>query len=268
MNRIRRTVDARRAQGAGIFVPFVVLGDPDPATSLRLIDRLVVEGADMLELGLPFSDPPADGPVIQAADQRALAAGTTPPLAFEMLDEIQRRHDIPVGLLVYYNLVLQYGVEAFYDRCARAGVDGVLVADVPLEESRDIVSAARSAGIAPVFIGSTLSSDDRLAALAEVADGYLYAVARIGVTGGEEALDQRLAEAFARFHRAVDLPVIAGFGISTPAQVKQVLAAGADGAITGSALVRRIEANLERTEEMLEEVGELAGALSAAAHTP
>ncbi len=266
MNRIRRVIEARRAGGAGAFVPFVVLGDPDPETSLRLIDRLVDEGADMLELGLPFSDPPADGPVIQAADQRALAAGTTPPLAFELLDEIQRRHPIPVGLLVYYNLVLQFGEQRFYDRCARAGVDGVLVADVPLEESGGIVAAARGAGVAPVFIGSTLSSDERLAALAEVADGYLYAVARIGVTGSEQALDTRLADAFARFHRAVPLPVIAGFGISTPDQVTQVLAAGADGAITGSALVRLIEAHLGDTDTMLEGVGELAASLAAAAH--
>lgn len=266
MNRIGEMIGALHARGRGAFVPFVVLGDPDPEQCLRLVDRLVAEGADMLELGFPFSDPPADGPVIQAADQRALAAGTTPPLAFEMLAEIQQRHGIPVGLLIYYNLVLQYGVEAFYDRCAEVGVDGVLVADLPLEESAAPVAAARAAGVAPVFIGSSLSTDERLAALAEKADGFLYAVTRVGITGSEEDLDLRLADEFARFRRALDLPVIAGFGISTPADVDQVLAAGADGAISGSALVRRIAADLDRPDAMLEQVGSLARALGAAAH--
>jgi len=266
MNRIGQMIDALAAQSQGAFVPFVVLGDPDPEQCLRLMDRLVAEGADMLELGFPFSDPPADGPVIQAADQRALAAGMTPPLAFELLAEVQRRHAIPVGLLVYYNLVLQYGVEAFYDRCAEVGVDGVLVADLPLEESERAVAAAQQAGVAPVFIGSGLSSDERLAALSRVAEGYLYAVTRVGITGAEEALDTRLADEFARFRRAIDLPVLAGFGISTPEQVKHVLAAGADGAISGSALVRQIAANLDRPEGMLDRVGELAGSLAAAAH--
>lgn len=266
MNRIGEMVATLRSQGRGAFVPFLVLGDPDPGLSLRLVDRLVASGADMLELGFPFSDPPADGPVIQAADQRALAAGTTPPLAFEMIEEVQRRHSIPVGLLVYYNLVLQFGLEAFYSRCAEAGVDGVLVADLPLEESSAAVAAARSAGVAPVFIGSSLSSDDRLAGLAAVAEGYLYAVTRVGITGAEEALDARLADEFARYRRALDLPVLAGFGISTPADVVQVIAAGADGAISGSALVRRIAANLDQSEEMLRQVGDLATALGAAAH--
>ncbi len=266
MNRIRAMIDARRARGQGAFVPFVVLGDPDPETSLRLVDRLVASGADMLELGFPFSDPPADGPVIQAADQRALAAGTTPPLAFELLDEVRRRHGIPVGLLIYYNLVLQYGIDAFYERCAEVGVDGVLVADLPLEESAEAVAAARRARVAPVFIGSSLSSDARLRALAEVADGYLYAVTRVGITGSEDALDALLSREFTRLKAAMDLPVLAGFGISTPAQVSQVLAAGADGAISGSALVRRIAANLDRPAEMLEQVGALAADMSVAAH--
>ncbi len=266
MNRIGAMIEALRTRGQGAFVPFLVLGDPDPETSLALVDRLVDAGADMLELGFPFSDPPADGPVIQAADQRALAAGTTPPLAFELLARIQRRHDIPVGLLVYYNLVLQFGVEAFYARCAGTGVDGVLVADLPLEECGDAVAAARDAGVAPVFIGSALSTDARLAALAGVAQGYLYAVTRVGVTGAEEALDARLAHDLARFRRGVGLPVLAGFGISTPGDVAQVITAGADGAISGSALVRRVAAHLDDPETMLQQVGELAAALADAAH--
>ncbi len=264
MNRIGAMVERLRGRGEGAFVPFLVLGDPDVETSLRLVDRLVEAGADMLELGFAFSDPPADGPAIQAADDRALAAGMTPPMAFDMLDEIQRRHGIPVGLLVYYNLVLQYGVEAFYARCAETGVDGVLVADLPLEESAEAVAAARGAGVAPVFIGSGLSSDRRLAQVAEVAGGYLYAVARVGVTGSEEGLGGQLATEFARYRRAVGLPVIAGFGISTPDHVRQVLAAGADGAICGSALVRHVAENLDDPDAMLAALGGLAADLKAA----
>lgn len=264
MNRIPSMVERLRARGEGALVPFLVLGDPDAETSLRLADRLVESGADMLELGFPFSDPPADGPVIQAADHRALAAGMTPPGAFEILAEIQSRHGIPVGLLVYYNLVLQFGVEAFYARCAEVGVDGVLVADLPLEESGEAVAAARAAGVAPVFIGSSLSSDARLVDVARVAEGYLYAVARIGVTGSEEGLGGQLAAEFARYRRAVPLPVLAGFGISTPEHVRQVLAAGADGAICGSALVRHVAANLGDVDAMLHATGELVGSLKAA----
>jgi tryptophan synthase alpha chain len=263
-DRIAAMVQRLRERGERAFVPFVVLGDPDPDQSLQLVDALVEAGADMLELGFPFSDPPADGPVIQAADDRALAAGMTPPKAFELLAEIQRRHGIPVGLLIYYNLVLQYGVDAFYRRCAQVGVDGVLIADVPLEESAGCVAAARAHGVAPVFIGSTLSSDERLADIARVAGGYLYAVTRVGITGSEDELDAALAAELARFRRAVPLPILAGFGISTPAQVHQVLAAGADGAITGSALVRLIADHLDDPEAMLAAVTELATSLKAA----
>jgi len=263
-NRITAMLTRLGAGGEGAFVPFLVIGDPDYQQSLRLVDTLVEAGADMLELGFPFSDPPADGPVIQLSDQRALAAGMTPPRAFEFLAEVNRRHGIPVGLLIYYNLIMQYGVEAFYERCAQVGVDGVLVADVPLEESAALLPAARAAGVAPVFIGSSLTGEARLSALAEVAEGYLYAVTRVGVTGSEEDLDLRLAREIARFKRHLPLPVLAGFGISTPAQVAQVLAAGADGAISGSALVRCLAAHLDNPNTMLEEVGKLAASLKAA----
>ncbi len=263
-DRIGAMIGRLSARGEGAFVPFLVLGDPDYEQSLRLIDALVEAGADMLELGFAFTDPPADGPVIQLADQRALAAGMTPVRSFELLAEVQRRHAIPVGLLIYYNLILQYGVEAFYARCAEVGVDGVLVADLPLEEAAAVVGPAHAAGVAPVFIGSSLSSDERLAAIAEYASGYLYAVTRIGVTGSEEELDAALAAELERFGRIVGLPVLAGFGLSTPAQVAQVLAGGAQGAISGSAIVRRVATHLDNPEQMIEAVGSLAASLKAA----
>ena len=264
MNRITRTITELQDRGEAAFMPFLVIGDPDIEISLRLTEALVDAGADLLEFGFPFSDPPADGPVIQAADVRALQAGTTPDRCFAFLDEVKTRWDKPVALLIYYNLVLQHGVEAFYERAAAAGVDGVLVADVPIEESPPLVQAARAAGVAPVFIASGLTTDDRLAMLGERGDGFLYAVARVGITGVRSEVSGTLAAEIGRFKRHVGLPVVAGFGISTPAHVRAALAAGADGVITGSALVKKIEENLGHTERMIAQVGELARTLKAA----
>jgi tryptophan synthase alpha chain len=266
MNRITKTVRALNAKGEGAFMPFVVIGDPDFTTCLRITGELVEAGADILEFGFPFSDPPADGPVIQASDVRALEAGMTPPRAFEFLDEVKRRYDKPVALLMYFNLIMQYGVEAFYARAAKAGVDAVLVADVPIEASAELIAAARQAEVAPIFIGSRLTSDDRLRQVAKVADGYLYAVARVGITGEQAGVDDTLADTLKRLKEAVDVPVLAGFGISTPEHVRTVLAGGADGVICGSALVRRIEEHLGDEEGMASSIRHLAAALKGATY--
>jgi len=154
VSEVRELMGRLRARGEAAFAPFLVLGDPDPEASLELVGALVEGGADFLELGLPFSDPPADGPVIQAADGRALAAGTTTETALEVVGEATRRWGCPVSLLVYYNLILARGVERFYADAADAGVDAVLVADVPLEEAGPIRAAATKAGVAPVFLVS------------------------------------------------------------------------------------------------------------------
>ena len=268
MNRIRQAVAAARARGDVAFVPFLVLGDPDLATSLRLVEALVDAGADALELGLPFSDPPADGPVVQAADLRALAAGTTPPAAFEMLDEIKRRWDIPVSLLLYYNLILQCGVEAFYARAAAAGVDAVLIADVPLEESGPSVAAARRHNIAPICIASELSSPVRLAAVAEVAQGYIYTVARVGITGERQAVAGGLSDTLSRLRQATDLPALVGFGISTPAHVRAAADAGADGVICGSAIINRIAEHLGDEAAMISAVSQFCAEMRSACRRP
>lgn len=255
-----------RAEGRGAFVPFLVIGDPDLETSLALTDALVEAGADVLEFGFPFSDPPADGPVIQAADQRALAAGVTPPAAFEFLDAVQARHGTPTVLLMYYNLILQFGVDAFYARAARAGVQGVLVADVPVELAGGLVEAAERHGVAPIFIASELTPPERLARVATQGGGFVYTVARVGVTGEQTELAEGLPVTLARLRSAIDRPLLAGFGLSTPEHVRRVRAAGADGAIVGSALVRQIEANLGDPAAMVQAVGDLARRFAQAAH--
>ncbi len=231
----------RRSGNAGVFGAFVMLGDPDPDTCAAILDELVESGADMIEVGIPFSDPIADGPVIQAAAMRALANATTPADCFALLGAFRTRHpDVPVGILTYANLVLARGRDDFYARAADAGVDSVLVADVPALEAVPYAEAARAHGVDPVLIAAANTPAQRLRELARLGGGYTYCVARAGVTGADQA---------ARFDHAVMLgvlsaagapPPVFGFGISQPDHVRAALAAGAAGAISGSAIVERV----------------------------
>ena len=252
------------AEDRGAFVPFLVIGDPDFEQGLALADALVEAGADALELGLPFSDPPADGPVIQAADQRALAAGMTTPRALDWLARLRETHDVPVSLLVYYNLVLQYGEEAFYARLGELQIDAVLVADLPPEHADSVLDAARRHGVATVFLASELSTPARLERIAGVCDGYVYALARVGVTGERAQVNTALEGALARMRAALDLPLLVGFGISSPDHVRSALAAGADGVIVGSAIVRRVAEHLDDPAAARAAVRALAADLRAA----
>jgi tryptophan synthase alpha chain len=222
------------ARNEGAFGAFVMLGDPLAPP----LDLLIEAGADMLELGIPFSDPIADGPVIQAAAVRALAAGITPAYCFAALAAFRQRHpSVPVGLLTYANLVVARGVGAFYAAAAAAGVDSVLVADVPMIEAAPFIEAARAARIAPVLIAAPNTPPARLAQIAGAGEGYTYCVARAGVTGaGAEARFDH-EEMLAALREAGAPPPVFGFGISTPAHVRAALAAGAAGAISGSAIV-------------------------------
>ena len=245
-SRMGRAFSRLDAANRAAFMPFLVVGDPSADATVALADALIEGGADMLEFGFPFSDPPADGPVIQQADLRALEAGMTTERAFETIARVRDRHpDVPFGLLVYANLVLQYGIDAFYARAAYVGLDAVLAADVPLEEATDLATAAEKHGVHAVYIASQLSSDARLKQVGERCRGYLYAVARVGTTGERTEVDEALGQELIRFKRHAAVPVLAGFGISTPGHVRQVVDSGADGVIVGSAVVSRIEANLD-----------------------
>ncbi|MCO4764490.1 MAG: tryptophan synthase subunit alpha [Myxococcales bacterium] len=242
-NPLTQCIRACNDRGDGALMPFIVIGDPDLQATHAVVDALVAGGADILEFGFPFSDPPADGPVIQAADVRALNNGTTPVDCLAFIAEVRARHDHPIALLLYYNLVLQHGQERFFRDAADAGVDAVLVADVPLEESGPLRAAAASVAdrlISNVLIASELSTDARLDQVAEVAGGYLYAVSRVGITGEQQDVAAGLQSQLDRFRRRVPLPVLVGFGISSPDHVSAAMAAGADGVISGSAIVRRI----------------------------
>ena len=231
MSRYEAMFARLRQRGAGAFVPFCVIGDPTPDESVTIIDALVRGGADALELGIPFSDPVADGPTIQAADVRALAAGTRPADVWAVIAKVRAAHpQIPIGLLVYANLVESRGRGEFYRSAAAAGVDSVLVADVPTIEVAPFAAVAEQAGIEPVLIATSTASDAALDAIAATSRGYTYVVSRRGVTGAEQGADTDqggLIERLAARHAA---PSLVGFGISTPEHVKATLAAGAAGA--------------------------------------
>ena len=241
MSRYRATFERLGAAGEGAFGAFAMLGDPGLEESAAILDALVAGGADMLEVGIPFSDPIADGPVIQAAADRALAAGVTPADCFRLLGEFRARHpDVPVGILTYANLVLARGREAFYRACAEAGVDSVLVADVPVMEAPPFVETARAHGIAPVLIAAQNTPAATLRQVAALGDGYTSCVARAGVTGAGEkvAFDHR--DMLDTLARNLAPPPVFGFGISKPEHVAAALEAGAAGVISGSAIVKLI----------------------------
>jgi tryptophan synthase alpha chain len=265
MDRYADLFTRLEASHEGAFVPFVVIGDPDPSTSLQIITSLIEAGADALELGIPFSDPIADGPTIQAASQRALAAGVTPAACFELLGQVRADHPgLPLGLLVYANLISARGPEAFYRRAAAAGVDSVLAADVPEFEAKPFVQAAREQGVAPVLIASRNTPDDRLARIAELGQAYTYVVARDGVTGVGEEIDLPAKSLFDRLRELGAPPPLLGFGISKPEHVRAALAAGAAGAISGSAVVERMANALEDRTACLESLTRFANAMKAA----
>ena len=233
------------AAGRGAFVPFVMVGDPAPALCEAVIEALVDGGADALELGIPFSDPVADGPTIQRAHIRALAAGADFAACLGVVARVRERHpELPIGMLIYGNVPFAVGLEEFYARCADAGIDSVLLPDVPVRESPAFSAAAEAAGIDAVYIAPPSSSAQTLDAVAASSRGYVYAVSRVGVTGTEQASSTvGLAESVARLRADAAAPVMLGFGISRPDQVAEAIAAGADGTISGSATVKIVEAH-------------------------
>ena len=241
MSRYSAMFERLGRRGEGAFGAFVMLGDPDLETSAQILDGLVEGGADMIELGIPFSDPIADGPVIQAAARQALARGVRPADCFDLLRAFRDRHsDIPVGLLTYANLVLARGRDAFCRAASEAGVDSLLVADVPMLEAAPFLASARSHRLAPILIAAPNTPPATLERIARQGEAYVYCVARPGVTGVDDALRLDHGVLLAALRRYGSPPAVIGFGISRPDQVREALDAGAAGAISGSAIVRLI----------------------------
>jgi tryptophan synthase alpha chain len=222
---------------------------------LEIIGALVEGGADALELGIPFSDPIADGPTIQAATVRALQSGVTPDHCFEILKQVRAQYpEMPIGLLVYANLLAVNGASVFYKRVAEAGVDSVLVADLPIYEAEPFIRSASQHGVQAVFIAPPNADEERLRSIAERTQGYTYVVARAGVTGVDKNLDLKHKNIFDRLRRYGAPPALIGFGISRPEHVRTVLGAGAAGAISGSAVVNIVQKNANDPPALIREI--------------
>ncbi len=242
-------------KGEGAFIPFVVAGDPDFETSLQIVKKLVESGADSLEIGFTFSDPVADGPTVQNADIRASNAGMTTKKGFEFIKRVREFTGIPIGLLVYYNLIYKMGIDEFYKNAGEVGVNGVLAADLPPEEAQDAVKSARKYGVDPIFIAAQTTSNERLKQIADMCSGFLYVVSVMGVTGARSEVKTSTVELVERMRSHTDIPICVGFGISKPEHVTEVIEAGADGAIVGSALINVIAENLDDYEVMKTKIG-------------
>lgn len=263
--RYSETFAALSEKNEGAFIPFVTIGDPDAEQSFAIIKTLIDAGADALELGIPFSDPSADGLTIQMAALRALKANINTDVCLDILARVRAyAPEIPIGLLLYGNLVFARGIDNFYRDVSAAGVDSVLIADLPIRESAPFRSAASAHGIAPIFIAPPNACDETLAKVAEYGAGYTYVLSRVGVTGTE-------TEAEMTGHKLIDIldkhqapPSVIGFGISKPDQVSAALATGAKGAISGSAVVKIIENNLDDNEAMLNALTEFVSAMKMA----
>jgi len=249
----------------GAFVPFVTIGDPDKEQSINIIDTLVKAGADALELGIPFSDPVADGIVIQDASIRALKAGTTPQVCFDIIKTIRNKHpETPIGLLLYVNLVYRNGIDKFYQDCKEAGVDSILIADVPLHESAPYRAAAEKVGLQQIFIAPPNGDQATLKQVAEYGQGYTYLLSRAGVTGADAKAGMPVEHMLETLNKHHAPPSLLGFGISQPQQVADAIRSGAAGAISGSAVVKVIERNLDNPIKMQSEMAEFISSMKAA----
>ncbi|MFZ7317119.1 tryptophan synthase subunit alpha [Avibacterium avium] len=266
MSRFETLFTQLNAKNEGAFVPFVTLCDPDLDRSFEIICTLVDNGADALELGFPFSDPLLDGPVIQAANNRALQAGCSTAESFELLAKVRSKYpEIPISLLLCANLIYAQGLDHFYQRCAEVGVDAVLVADIPLLAAEPYIQAAKKHGVQPVFICPPNADEATIKGVAQHSEGYTYLVSRAGVTSAENQshaanLDTLVEQLKA--HQAP--PILQGFGIAQPQQVKEALQLGAAGAISGSATVKIIERNLGNHAKCLSELAQFVKAMKEA----
>jgi tryptophan synthase alpha chain len=244
VTRIGERFARSRKERRTAFVAYLTAGDPSLERTVRAAEELDAAGVDVLELGVPFSDPLADGPVIQRASERALRRGTTLARVLDAVRAIRKKTEIPLLLFSYLNPILQYGVDRVAGEGRAAGLDGVLVTDLPPEEADGWLAAARKAGLDTVFLAAPTSPDERLRRVAEASRGFVYAISRMGVTGERQSLSEDARPLVARLKRHTEEPIAIGFGISTPEQFK---AAGevADGVVVGSALVRFLEESPE-----------------------
>jgi tryptophan synthase alpha chain len=242
MNRIEQKFSELRSQRRKGFIPFITAGDPDLETSLKIVIALAESGADIIELGVPFSDPMADGPTIQRSSQRALKGGTNLRQILDLVKELRKNIDVPVVLFSYLNPLLRYGIERIRDDAAEVGIDGILVTDAVENEAKEIGDLLSETDIDLISLVAPTTTDERLAKIASTARGFIYAVSRAGVTGARADTSAEAEKLVTRVRNFTDLPIAVGFGISTAQQVRDVWQY-ADAAVVGSAIVAEIEQN-------------------------
>jgi tryptophan synthase alpha chain len=240
VSRIAGLFEKKRAAQEPVFIAYLTAGDPSPSRTASLALALEKGGVDLLELGVPFSDPVADGPVIQAASDRALAAGTTLAGVLKIAAEIRAKSQMPLLLFSYLNPLLRYGFEKLAKDARAAGIDGVLIIDLSLEEADEYLPPLRAAGLDTVFLATPTSSEERIAVVARRSTGFVYLVSRLGVTGVRDQLSADMEPLVASARKATDLPIAVGFGISRPEQAAGV-ARLADGVVVGSAVMRVVD---------------------------
>ena len=266
MSRLDETFARLRARGERALLPYFTAGDPSLADTRRLVIEAARRGADVIELGIPFSDPLADGPVIQRAGTRALAAGATVARVLETVAGLRAEVEVPIVLLTYYNPVLAFGLKAFARTAVDAGVDGAIVVDLPPEESDPLGAEAAAAGLDLVYMVAPTSTVARVRLIARKSRGFIYVVSLTGVTGERQQLPVDMATQIATIRRQTAIPVCVGFGISTPAQVATV-GRVADGAAVGSAIVRLVESRAG-SPTLVEDVGKFIAELKAPLREP
>ena len=250
MRRYETAFASLKEKNEAAFIPFAVAGDPDIDKSEQIFKAYIDGGADILEIGYPFSDPVADGPVNQRAGQRAIESGLNHQSFFSLIKKLRTYTDIPFGVLLYANSVSHLGFEAFCKKATAAGIDSLLVADMPPEESIEMQKAMKRYNLGRVYIVSELTPPERMKFICNQIDSFVYVVSRLGATGTDKKLSGSVSETLRTLKQITDKPLAVGFGISTPEHIKAVHKAGADGVIVGSALVTTIEENLSTPEKI------------------
>jgi tryptophan synthase alpha chain len=256
MSSISRVFADLKSKKEGALIGYVMAGDPAPNKTKDIVTALIKGGIDILELGLPFSDPIADGPTIQAASVRALEAGTTPSMVLDIAKEIKNSHDIPILIMTYYNPIFAMGLHKFFESAKASLVDGIIVPDLPVEEAKEYKTIAQDFKMDTVFLAAPSTTDERLAKIIKYSSGFLYLVSHFGVTGAKSQVADSTIGLLKRvlpFTSGV-IPLAVGFGVSMPKHVRELIAAGADGVIVGSVFVNIIKENIGNPEKALFEL--------------
>jgi tryptophan synthase alpha chain len=266
MSLIREVFHKAMQQGKGVLIGYIMAGDPNPELTPQIANALISCGVQILELGVPFSDPIADGPTIQAASVRALSAKTTPMKVLEIAKEIKQQHNVPIVVMTYFNPVFRIGVDKYLSLAKEHLVDGFIIPDLPVEEAADYRKAAESHGLDTIFLVAPSTTNERLNKIVACSSGFLYLVSHYGVTGAKTTVEGSTVQLINRVlpFTAGKIPLAVGFGISKPEHVERVIAAGADAVIVGSAFINIVQKNSQNTSTMLKELKAASQALKSA----